>query len=194
MERHWSLFSRTDQMTQDPLPHITQIDSTFSEDRVVEFLHLAHAFVDEVLPRPGSAVSLIDERNGLHHERGIVEKFGMHTENSGLPRAEARFDFLMQLVKLILCGSEGLLQLVPFGDGIAGMVCDDDGLLRVLANRTDGQPTGSSNAGNGRGCILGNPALNAAARSRGSCSSGSSPSPTAMAACRASRAPVASGP
>src|SRR5712691_683842 len=73
----------------------------------------------------------------------------------------------MQPVKLTLGRSECALQLVPFGDRVAGMVCDDDGLLRMLANRTNGQPAGSGNANDGRACSLGSPALNTAARSWG---------------------------
>src|SRR5260370_113146 len=69
---------------QDPLAYITQIDSAASQHRVVEFLHLAHPFVDDLLPCPGGAVSLIDERNRLHHERSIIQKFSMNAENSGL--------------------------------------------------------------------------------------------------------------
>ena len=155
-------------MLQHPLPHIAQVNGTSRDDGVVELLHLAHAFIDDMLPGPGSTVSLINERNSLHHQRSIVEKFSVHAENGRLARAEAGFDLLMQPVQLILGSIQRALELVPFADRVAGIVGDDKGrLLLVLAHGANIEPTGSGNASNGRTRGLRNPALTVTARSRG---------------------------
>ncbi len=113
-------------------------------------------------------MSLIDERNSLHHQCSIVEKFGMHAENGRLARAKAGFDLLMQPVQLILGSIQCALEPVSFADRVAGIVGDDEGrLLLVLAHGANSEPAGSGNASNGRACSLRRPALTAAARSRG---------------------------
>src|SRR5947209_13993151 len=105
-------------MAQDPVAHVAQIDGPASQDRVVEFLHLTHSFINDLLPGPGSTMSLINKRNGPHNERIIIEKFSMHTENGGFAGTETCFDLIMQSVKLSLCSIECALQPIAFNERV----------------------------------------------------------------------------